>query len=285
MKNITNKTYDLERSLYNLQDAYVDHCSFKGPNDGESVLKETRNVTLYKCDFDLRYPLWHAQNFKLTSVIFNDHSRAPLWYCSNGVITFTRFYSVKAVRECEHLVFDNDTIYSNEFGWRNKDLKISNTSITSEYALFESQDLEIEHILLKGKYSYQYVKNARIGNSELNTKDAFWHSENVTVTNSVINGEYLGWFSKGLTLINCKITGRQPLCYCEGLKLIDCEMINCDLAFEYSDVNATIKGKVDSIKNPKSGMIKVDKVGEIITTESIMESKCQIVNSLGQELK
>ena len=285
MKNISNKTYDQERSLYHLEDAYVDHCTFKGSADGESPLKESRSCVVYKCEFDLRYPLWHAKDFRLISTTFNDHSRAPLWYCSNGVINFTRFYGPKAVRECEHLIFDNDTIYSNEFGWRNKDLKISNTSITSEYALFESQDLEIEHILLKGKYSFQYVKNVKVNNSELHTKDAFWHSENVTVTDSVIDGEYLGWFSKGLTLINCKIIGRQPLCYCEGLKLIDCEMINAELAFEYSDVNATIKGKIESIKNPKSGMIKVDKVGEIITTESIMDCKCQIVNANGKELK
>ena len=51
----------------------------------------------------------------------------------------------------------------------------------------------------------------------------------------------------------------------------------CDLAFEYSDVEADIKGHVDSIKNPKSGTITVDSVGEIINKDSIMEVKGKII--------
>lgn len=132
-----------------------------------------------------------------------------------------------------------------------------------------------------GKYSFQYVENLEITNSVLNTKDAFWHSKNVIVKDSVVKGEYLAWFSEGLTLINCKIIGTQPLCYCSNLKLINCEMEDTDLAFEYSDVEADIKGHVESIKNPKSGMIVVDSVGEIIREQSIMETMGKIV--IGKE--
>ena len=53
-------------------------------------------------------------------------------------------------------------------------------------------------------------------------------------------------------------------------------MIDCDLAFEYSDVDASIIGHVDSIKNPKSGKIVLDSVGEIIKEDSIMEDTCEI---------
>lgn len=76
-------------------------------------------------------------------------------------------------------------------------------------------------------------------------------------------------------MINCKIIGTQPLCYCENLKLIDCEMIDTDLAFEYSQVEATIKGNIESIKNPKSGFIKADSIGHIIKENSIMEDTCK----------
>jgi hypothetical protein len=48
-------------------------------------------------------------------------------------------------------------------------------------------------------------------------------------------------------------------------------MEETDLAFEYSDVNAEIIGNVVSIKNPKSGMIVVDSVGEIIKDSTLME--------------
>ena len=54
-------------------------------------------------------------------------------------------------------------------------------------------------------------------------------------------------------------------------------MINTDLSFEYSDVNATIKGRILSIKNPRSGKIIVDEVGSIIKEDSITKDNCKII--------
>lgn len=93
----------------------------------------------------------------------------------------------------------------------------------------------------------------------------------------MVKGEYLAWFSEGLTLIDCKIIGTQPLCYCKDLKLINCIMEDTDLAFEYSDVDADVRGNVVSIKNPKSGKIIVDSVGEIIREDSVMECTGEVI--------
>jgi hypothetical protein len=41
-------------------------------------------------------------------------------------------------------------------------------------------------------------------------------------------------------------------------------MENTDLSFERSDVRATIIGNVISVKNPISGYIKADSIGELI---------------------
>ena len=41
-------------------------------------------------------------------------------------------------------------------------------------------------------------------------------------------------------------------------------MTDTDLAFERSEVNATLLAHVDSIKNPYKGVIRVPAVGEII---------------------
>ena len=120
------------------------------------------------------------------------------------------------------------------------------------------------------------LKDTEVINCNLDTKDAFWHSENITVRDSVIKGEYLGWFSKNLTLINCKIIGTQPLCYCENLKLINCVMEETDLSFEYSSVEADIKGYIKSVKNVKSGFVIADEIGEIINEDSIMLTEAEI---------
>ena len=87
---------------------------------------------------------------------------------------------------------------------------------------------------------------------------------------SEINGEYLGWHSKNLRLVNCKISGTQPLCYAHGLIMEDCVMADdCDLAFEYSSVHATIKSAVHSVKNPRTGCITAESYGQIILDEHI----------------
>ncbi len=277
MELIENKVYDNERALYNIKDTEVKDCTFAGPADGESVLKETRNIAVNNCKFSLRYPIWHAKRYKIDGSFFDDKTRAPIWYSTDGKITNTKIFGVKALRECSDTVIDNCEIESTEFGWKTNRTVVTNSKITSEYAFFDSKNVSLNDVKFKGKYSFQYIENLEIKNSYLDTKDAFWHSKNVTVTNSVVKGEYLAWFSQGLTLINCKIIGTQPLCYCSDLKLVDCEMVDCDLSFEYSDVDATVKGYVESIKNPKSGTITVDEVGEIVREDSVFESTAKII--------
>lgn len=277
MNVIKDQTYDEERALYNLKDAIVKNCTFAGPQDGESVLKEARNIEVEDCNFALRYPMWHDKKYTLKNSILNELTRAPLWYTSDGVINNTEITSVKALRESNNVTVNNCNIDSREFGWKCNNIKVEDTKINSEYIFFDSNNVEIKNLTFTGKYSFQYMNNLTITDSILDTKDAFWHSKNVTVKNSIVKGEYLAWFSEGLTLENCKIIGTQPLCYCKKLKLINCEMIDTDLSFEYSEVDATIKGHIDSIKNPKSGKIIVGSVGEIIKENSIMEDTCQIV--------
>lgn len=277
MKLIENQTYDVERALYNLCDTQVKSCVFAGPADGESVLKETRNILVDNCSFSLRYPVWHAKNYSIKNSKMDDKTRAAIWYCDDGVIENSSLYGVKAVRECNRTKIRNCDIVSPEFGWKTNQTKIENSSLVSEYVFFDSNDITVKGLDFKGKYSFQYTNNVVIENSNLDTKDAFWHSKNVTVKNSVVKGEYLAWFSDGLTLINCKIIGTQPLCYCKNLTLIDCEMTDCDLSFEYSDVSATVKGHIDSVKNPHSGKIVADTIGEIILEDSIMENKAEIL--------
>ena len=271
------KQFDEERSLYNLTEADVIDCVFAGPADGESVLKEARDVKLENCTFSLRYPLWHVEKFHLHDSKMDELTRAAIWYAKDGVITDSDLSGIKAVRECENIQISDCTITSEEFGWKSSNITVTDSTLAAAYLFLDSRNVKLDKVKMSGKYSFQYMENLEISNSILDTKDAFWHSKNVTVTNSIVKGEYLGWFSEGLTLVNCKIIGTQPLCYCKDLKLIDCTMEETDLAFEYSDVEATISGHVDSIKNPKSGEIVVDSVGEIITGDAVMECTGKVI--------
>ncbi|MGN1153121.1 MAG: DUF3737 family protein [Candidatus Gastranaerophilaceae bacterium] len=275
--NIINKTFDEERSLYNICNTNVINCTFAGEKDGESVLKECRDINVQDCSFSLRYPLWHAKKFSLKNSTMDELTRAPLWYCKNGNIENCKINGIKCLRECENITVTNSDIISPEFAWRCKKLIIANSTIDSMYFLFESKNVEIDNLKMSGKYSFQYMKNLNINHSNLDTKDAFWHSKNVTVKNSIVKGEYLGWFSENLTFINCQIIGTQPLCYCKNLKLINCTMEETDLSFEYSEVEADIKGNIVSVKNPKSGKIIADSVGEIISQDAVVECLGKVI--------
>lgn len=277
MKDIINENFSTERALYGLKEAYLSGCTFSGEIDGESPLKEVKRITVDNCEFNLRYPLWHCNNSIITNSTFLTNSRAPIWYATGVEIANCNFNCVKAIRECENIEILNCKISSKEFGWFTNFLRIRESKITSHYAFLKSFCLAMDEVNFVGKYAFQYSKNASVRNSVLKTKDAFWHSENVTVVDSVINGEYLGWYSKNLTLIRCKIIGTQPLCYAENLKMIDCEMVGCDLAFENTTLNATIKGEILSVKNP-IGTICADVIKEVII-DDFSRGKCEITTN------
>lgn len=276
MDIIANKTFDEERALYALKDSQVINCTFAGPADGESALKEACGIEVENCRFSLRYPFWHTTGFSVKNCRMDDTARAALWYCRNGELDGLVTDGIKGVRECEDISLKNVTAVSPEFGWKCRGLRFENCAVTGDYFLLDSRELKLENVTLNGKYSFQYTENVTVENCELNTKDAFWHAKNVTVKNCKVKGEYLAWYSENITFINCEISGTQPLCYCKGLKLIDCTMIGCDLSFEYSDVAADVKGHIDSVKNPRSGRISAHAIGEIIREGAVIDTDCVI---------
>lgn len=274
-----NQIYDGERALYGIHEAEITDCSFDGPKDGESALKETSNIAVEHCYFNLRYPFWHTRGAVIKDSVMTEGCRAALWYDENIFIENCQMNGIKALRECHgKIVLEHCDIHSPEFSWRCSDLQISHCKLESEYPFFECRDMEIADLTMTGKYSFQYVENVTIRHSKLNTKDAFWHSKNVTVEDCIISGEYLGWYSENLRLVRCHIVGTQPLCYCKGLVLENCTMEGADLAFENSEVQAAVRGRIDSVKNPVCGVIRADSIGKmILETDRIDPGKTQII--------
>ena len=265
MKRIHGGAYDEERAFYGLKGVEAENISIDGPKDGESAFKECSDIFLKDSRFNLRYPFWHVHGLALRNIEMTEKCRAAIWYSDNIDIKDSRMHGIKALRECENIKMSNVDVLSPEFGWSVNDIALDNVTIESEYLFLRSKNLKAKNLVMKGKYSFQYLENAEFDSCDFQTKDAFWHSKNVTVKNSRVHGEYLGWYSENLTLIDCTITGTQPLCYCKNLKLINCKMVNCDLSFERSEVEADIIGNVNSIKNPlENSHIVVDSVGEII---------------------
>ena len=280
MKIIKNQRFDEERALYGISDTEVTGCRFDGPQDGESAFKECSGIVARDCYMNLRYPFWHVHGLTIADTEMTDQCRAALWYSDDIHIMDTKMHGIKALRECQNVLVENCSIISPEFGWSTIGIQMRNTTATSEYFMMRAEHLTFSEVHFTGKYSFQYIKNAVFTNCEFDTKDAFWHGENILVKDSVVKGEYLAWYSKNLTLENCQIIGTQPFCYCENLRLINCTMVDTDLCFEKSSVEASVKGHVLSVKNPLSGEIHVESLGELIRDDAKSQAKVFAGNQL-----
>ena len=277
MTLIENQMFDEERALYGSSDITVRNCKFQGPADGESALKESNDIVVEDCFWDLRYPFWHDTNLSSRDTELTENCRAALWYSTKIVIENSKLHGIKALRECADVVIRGCDIISPEFGWFVNKVVMEESAVTGEYFMMRSNQLTFRNMQLNGKYSFQYITDSVFENCVFNTKDAFWHAKNVVVRNCEVRGEYLAWYAENITFENCKISGTQPLCYCKDLKLINCTMEETDLAFEYSDVEAEVIGHIVSVKNPRSGRIVADSIGEIIWDDSVMEVNGEVV--------
>lgn len=273
---------DEERALYGVKNAEIVDCRFDGPADGESALKEAGQLILKRCYMNLRYPLWHVNDASIEQSEMTENCRAALWYDRDVHLRDCKLHGIKAVRECDGVTLSRCDIRSPEFGWLCRGVHMTDCTLEAEYPFFQSRDIQLEKLTMKGKYSFQYVQDMVIRDSVLDTKDAFWHSKNVTVYDSVVKGEYLAWYSENLRLVRCRILGTQPLCYAKGLVLEDCQTEGCDLAFERSEVQATVRGHIDSVKNPQSGFITADSIGKMILDGTLpIPSTCRITQRQG----
>lgn len=280
MKLIKDKEFGGERPLYCEHDLLLENVTIHA---GESSLKETARIEARGCRFEGKYLLWCCDGSVVRNCTLTPGARASIWYSRNMLMEDTVIDAPKAFREMDGITLRRVQFSdAQETLWHCRNVVIEDVSaVRADYIFMHSSDLRVSGLRLQGNYSFQWARNIEIHDSDLQTKDAFWETDNVTVYDSSINGEYLGWHSRGLRLVRCHIGGTQPLCYAQDLVLEDCTFDpDADLAFEYSDVRATIRGGVTSIKNPRSGRICLDSLGELIIDGNIKApGNCEIIKN------
>lgn len=107
MKVIKRQNFSGERALFATDGAVITECIFA---DGESPLKESRNIELY-CDlFRWKYPLWYCNNVKMENCTLFDTARAGIWYTSALTVKDTVIEAKKTFRRCDGVVLENVTM-------------------------------------------------------------------------------------------------------------------------------------------------------------------------------
>ena len=276
MKKIHGGEFTGERALFCSSDLSIENATFR---DGESPLKESGNIELVGCSFEWKYPLWYCRDVKVSDTILRQTARSGIWYTKGITVESSVIEAPKTFRRASGIrLIDVELPNAQETMWNCTDIELTNVKVKGDYFGFGSSDITVENLDIDGNYLFDGGKNITVRNSRLISKDAFWNCENVLVENCLIVGEYLGWNSKNVTFINCTIESNQGMCYMEGVTLRDCKLVNTDLCFEYCTVDAEISSHVDSVKNPISGRIIAESIGEIIhEPERVDVSRTEII--------
>lgn len=276
MKNTNKEEFTGERALFNSSNLRIENARF---HSGESPLKESKKIELFCCEFDWKYPLWYCEDVVVENTIFTETARSGIWYTRSIKMTDCKIAAPKTFRRSKDITLVRvDLPFAQETMWNCDGISLSDVRITGDYFGFGTSNVTAQNIDVDGNYLFDGGKNITVKDSKLISKDAFWNCENVLVENCYIVGEYLGWNSKNVTFVGCTIESNQGMCYMDNVVLRDCRLINTDLCFEYCTVDAEIKSHVQSVKNPISGRIVADSIGEIIhEAERVDTTKTEII--------
>ena len=229
--------------------------------------------------FKWKYPLWYCRDILAEDCTWFDMARAGVWYSQNVTVKRAAIEAPKNFRRCKNLTL-SDVSFADaaETLWHCDGAVLERVTAKGDYFAMNSEHMTVSDLTLYGNYSFDGVKDVTVRNSRLLSKDAFWNSDGVTVYDSFISGEYLGWNAKNLTLVNCTVESLQGMCYIDNLVMKNCKLLNTTLAFEYSDVDADIVGSVDSVLNPKSGIIRADRIDDLkIEKDRVDPTKTRII--------
>ena len=262
MEIIREGMFTGERALFASRELDIRDSVFA---DGESPLKESRAIRLDGCIFKWKYPLWYCDGVSVRSSTLLETARSGIWYTKNISMNDCVIDAPKTFRRSENILLKSVKMpNAHETLWNCKEVTLYDVSAVGDYFGMGAVGVNAEGLHISGNYAFDGAMNIRIKNSRLISKDAFWNCENVTVENCYIVGEYLGWNSKNVTFINCTIESNQGMCYMDNVVMRGCKLVNTDLCFEYCSVDAEIDSHIDSVKNPTSGRIVAESIGEII---------------------
>lgn len=271
MELIKDKQFGGERPLFARHDLRLENITI---TDGESGIKQCQNIEATGCHFYGKYPWWHVDGARIANCYFAPGSRSAIWYTNDLQMTDCVIDGPKFFREMNNVELENVVINdADEVFWRVNGLKLKNVKLhDGTYPFMFSQNIYVDGLESDSKYVFQYCKNVEIHNANIVTKDSFWECENITIYDSILDGEYLAWHSKNVRLVNCHLAGEQLLCYAQDLVLENCTFdAACDRIFEYSSVEADIRGRIENIKNPTSGHITADEIGSVTIDENIRQ--------------
>ena len=148
MKNLKNGVYEGERALFKGKNLNIDGCRFQ---NGESPLKESKNIKVLNSIFSWKYPLWYSKNIKVTNSTFEEMSRSGIWYTKNISLDNCDIIAPKEFRRSKNITITNSTFHNaQETLWSCDGITLKNVKAKGDYLMMNSKNVDVDNLHLDG---------------------------------------------------------------------------------------------------------------------------------------
>ena len=124
MKEYRQQFFSGERALFAEDGAEIYDSIF---DDGESPLKESKNISVYNSQFKWKYPMWYSNNVKVSNCNWFEMARSGVWYTNNITVKDSLITAPKNFRRCDGVTLENVNLTNaEETFWMCKNIKLNN---------------------------------------------------------------------------------------------------------------------------------------------------------------
>ncbi len=249
------------RALFGARRAELSDTRFSGIE----ALNRAGELSLTDSTFSSPLPLSHVTDAIIRGCTFEEGAVSPLRAARTVTLQGCTMNAPRGCEMSESITIDACRITSSAFGEKSVEMTLSDTVLSGEACLSYAVDLSVSNIDLTSNGAMRYAAGGTIDFSTLTGEDLLFGAKNITISDTVLDGSRIGWYSENITLDHCVISGQRPFAYAKNLRLIDCALDpSCTDAFERSTLDATLRGKLHSVRNPAHGSIIADELGEVV---------------------
>jgi hypothetical protein len=120
-----------ERTLFHGEGLDISHSVFR---DGESPLKESRDVKLHDSSFEWKYPLWYTRQAEVRGGELLDTARSGIWYTHGIAMTDTLIAAPKTFRRSSDITLDHVSMpNAQETLWTCEHVAMSDVQANGDY--------------------------------------------------------------------------------------------------------------------------------------------------------
>ena len=146
MKEIIRGYYKGERPLFHEHDLKIVDTIF---DEGESPLKESRDIELYGSMFKWKYPLWYSNNIKADNCTWFEMGRSGVWYTNHISVKNSLIEAPKNFRRCTDVTLENVSMpNAAETFWSCDGVVLNSVTAKGDYFGMNSSNVKADNLTL-----------------------------------------------------------------------------------------------------------------------------------------